>query len=253
MFLVYIFIEPYLLKVHTIVFTNKDVPDSFVGKKIIFVSDIHHGPGSLLLRVKMMVAKINKLNPDIVILGGDYVHTSPKYIEPCFNELKNIRAHYGKYGILGNHDYWADAQLTRQNMQRAGIVMLDNKMVPVKIDSGTIKLAGVAGLFEHNFNSTTNGIKKDDFVILVAHTPDYAEKITTDNIDLVLSGHTHGGQFTFFGLWAPFVPSPFGQKYRQGFVYTKHTTAYVTTGIGTIGPPIRFFARPEIVVIILKK
>jgi len=254
LFLVYIFIEPYLLHVNTITFANENVPASFVNKKIIFVSDIHNGPGSLMLRIRMMVTKINKLKPDIVIFGGDYTHTSPAYIEPCFQELKKINARYGKFGILGNHDYWNDAKLTRQNMQKADITVLDPKgSVWVKINNDTIKIAGVGGLFEHDFSSTIRDIKKNDFVLLVTHSPDYVERISTDKIDLVLSGHTHGGQFTILGLWAPFVPSEYGQKYRVGFVYTKYTTVFITTGVGTIGPPIRFFARPEIVELILLK
>jgi hypothetical protein len=68
----------------------------------------------------------------------------------------------------------------------------------------------------------------------------------------VLSGHTHGGQVTFFGLWAPYLPSDYGQKYRTGLVVTENTTVIVSNGIGTIFPPIRFFAPPQIVEIILQ-
>jgi predicted MPP superfamily phosphohydrolase len=71
----------------------------------------------------------------------------------------------------------------------------------------------------------------------------------TDKIDLVLAGHTHGGQVTFFGLWAPFTSSKFGQKYRTGIVETGRTRVIISNGIGTITPPVRFFARPQIIII----
>ncbi|MGB9594408.1 MAG: metallophosphoesterase, partial [Anaerolineae bacterium] len=92
-----------------------------------------------------------------------------------------------------------------------------------------------------------------DFVILLSHNPDYAERLITRDIDLMLSGHTHGGQVTLFGLWAAAVPSAYGQKYRGGFVRTEHTLVYVTTGVGTITPPVRFWARPEVVLITLER
>ncbi len=89
--------------------------------------------------------------------------------------------------------------------------------------------------------------------MLVSHEPDFAEELQPGAADLMLSGHTHGGQLTFFGLWAPVVGSEYGQKYRTGTVTNGSTTVIVSNGIGTILPPLRFFARPQIVVITLKK
>jgi hypothetical protein len=93
----------------------------------------------------------------------------------------------------------------------------------------------------------------NDFVILVSHTPDFAENLKTDKIDLMLSGHTHGGEVTFFGLWAPYIPSDYGQKYRTGIIKTDKTTVLVSNGIGNTFLPIRFFARPQINIIDLEK
>ena len=104
-----------------------------------------------------------------------------------------------------------------------------------------------------DLEATTQDALADDFVILVSHNPDYAEHMDTDRVDLVLNGHTHGGQVTFFGLWAPFVPSEFGQKYRSGVVQTGSTIVVISNGIGTITPPVRFFARPEIVLVVLER
>ena len=95
---------------------------------------------------------------------------------------------------------------------------------------------------------TIAGTTKEDFVILVTHNPDYVEEISTNKVDLVFAGHTHGGQVTFFGLWAPLIPSQYGQKYRTGLLSVGEMRVIVTNGIGTITPPVRFFARPQIVV-----
>ena len=250
----YCFVEPRWLKVTEHVITSKDVPGSFSGTKIVFVSDIHHGPFFSRSRVADLVGHINCLNPDMVILGGDYVHRNRKYIQPFFDELRKLKTTLGVYAVLGNHDHWEDAQLTRELMARNGINNCDNKSYWVKRGDGRIKVGGFGDLWEdtQNLAATTDGVKESDFCILVSHNPDYLGKMQTDLVDLTLSGHTHGGQVTFFGLWAPQVPSKYGQKYRYGMVTSGKMKSYITSGVGTITPPVRFFCRPEIVVITLK-
>jgi predicted MPP superfamily phosphohydrolase len=140
-------------------------------------------------------------------------------------------------------------------MQAAGIVVLDNHAEWIVLGEERIRIGGVGDLWEdsQDLSATTDGVQDDDFVILLSHNPDYVEDIRTGAIDLVLSGHTHGGQLTLFGLWAPIVPSRFGQKYRSGIVRTPFTTAIISNGIGTITPPLRLFARPEIILIRLRR
>lgn len=251
--LIYSFIEPYFLEIKKIDLIEQDIPESFAGKKIVFVSDIHHGPYFSIERVNELVEKINGVNPDIIILGGDYVHQDSGYIAPVFEELKNLNATIGKFGVLGNHDHWEGAELTRQGMKNAGIKILDNNAEWISIGE-KIKVGGVGDLWTdlQDMNPTINDIKDGDFVILVSHNPDYVEEIKTKKIDLVLSGHTHGGQVTLFGLWAPSIPSRYGQKYRTGIVDTKFTKVVISNGVGMVGLPVRFFARPDIIIITLK-
>ncbi|PIE33235.1 metallophosphoesterase [candidate division KSB3 bacterium] len=250
----YTFIEPYWLIVNTIPFVSSDIPPSFDGTTIVFVSDIHHGPFFGRWRVANLVERINRLQPDIVVFGGDYVHRHAKYIVPCFKELRHVTAPLGVFGVLGNHDHWEDAELTRQQMSRAGITILDNLATWIVQGQERIKIGGVGDLWEdlQDVRPTLEDTDDSDFVILVSHNPDYAEFIPTRNIDLMLCGHTHGGQVTFFGKWAPFVPSQYGQKYRYGLIETPKTRVIVTKGVGTVTPPVRFFARPEIVEVKLK-
>jgi len=254
LFLAYIFVEPHWLAVREIDIVDEDIPEAFQGKRIVFVCDIHHGPYLSIERVRGLVNRVNGLDPDVIILGGDYVHREPKYIAPCFDELKNLRAMRGKFGVLGNHDHWEDAELTREGMEKAGITILDNRAEWISIGGQRIKIGGVGDMYEdvQDLTPTVEGTTEEDFVILVSHNPDYAEEITTRNVDVVLSGHTHGGQIPFFGLWAPLGPSRYGQKYRTGIVDTGFTKVIISNGVGTITPPVRFFARPDIIVITLK-
>jgi len=253
--LAYMFIEPYWLKITYMEIRDGDIPNSFDGKRIVFVSDIHHGPFFSGKRVRNLVKKINNLNPDIIFVGGDYVEKGGQYIKPCFEELSGLKAPLGKYGVLGNHDYYRNGDLVRQSMREAGITLLDNADLWITYGSGRIKVCGV-GYFKRYLKpieSYLKGVSEDDFVVLLSHDPDYAENIRNYKVDIVLSGHTHGGQVTLFGLWAPYIPSIYGQKYRTGMVDTGYTRVYVSTGVGTSGIPVRFFARPEIVVFELVK
>jgi len=250
----YSYCETFWLKINVIDIKDSDIPNSFAGKTIAFVSDIHHGPFLSQERVHNIVNKINSLKPDIILLGGDYVHRNVKYIKPCFKELSALYAPSGVYAVLGNHDHWESKQISKEEILKAGITLIDNKAKWIYIGSDRIKIGGVGDYLEdtQNIKPTINDVKENDFVILVSHNPDYAEEIRTNLIDLVLSGHTHGGQVSLFGMWSPILPSKYGQKYRYGIVETSYCKVIVTSGVGTITPPLRFCVRPEIVLLTLK-
>jgi predicted MPP superfamily phosphohydrolase len=202
-----------------------------------------------------IVDRINKIKPDLIIFGGDYVHYSSKYIEPVFIELGKLRSKYGSYGVLGNHDHYADVALTLKMMAKYGVNNIDNQSFWIRNGNDSIKIGGVGDLWEDIQipQNTLKDLKKSNFSILVMHQPDYLEKIDTELIDLTFSGHTHGGQITLLGWWAPILHSNYGQKYRYGLVDSGKTKSYISSGIGTVILPFRFFCRPEIVVVTLKK
>ncbi|OGF21442.1 hypothetical protein A2316_02315 [Candidatus Falkowbacteria bacterium RIFOXYB2_FULL_38_15] len=257
-FCVYIFIEPYRLEIEETDFYDEDIPASFNNLKIVFFADIHHGLFFSKTRVKKLVEKVNKMNPDIIFVGGDFVGNwlfeKPEYIEPCFAELKNLKAKYGVFGVLGNHDVWTDKILSLEELEKSGIVYLGNKGQWLEMNGEKIKIGGVKDFYEgvQDTSEVFSDVDQNDFSILLSHNPDYAEKIDNDKIDLVLAGHTHGGQITFFGLWAPATSSRYGQKYRTGLVDAPNTKVLVTNGVGSI-LPIRFFARPQVNIINLKR
>jgi len=250
----YALIEPYLIRKRTIIFKDPDIPDFFVDKKIVFLTDIHHGMYFPRSRLFHVVRRVNIIDPDIILLGGDYVHKHKIFVETCFNELQKLKAKIGIFAVLGNHDHWVDADMIRWYMKKAGITLLENEGEWIKIGNDKIKIGGVKDLWwdDPDVTPIIKDVSEHDFMLLVSHNPDFAEEIQNDKIDLILSGHTHGGQLTFFGLWAPILPSAYGQRYRAGLLKRPHTKVFVSKGLGTISPPFRFFARPEIDVIILK-
>ncbi|NQU78050.1 metallophosphoesterase [Candidatus Falkowbacteria bacterium] len=251
----YSFVEPYWIEEKVMVFIDRDVPSVFENTKIVFMADVHCGPFLSNERASKIVSRVNALEPDLIILGGDYVQRDKKYIAPCFEELSRLEAPLGVYGVTGNHDFWEDYDLTVASMEKAGIILLDENSEWIEINGEKIKLGGVSDFWEGTPSvlSTIKDTDENDFVLLVSHNPDFSELIRTKNIDLVLAGHTHGGQATFFGLWAPFIPSLYGQKYRTGMVELENTKVLVTNGVGAVTPPARFFARPQINIIYLRK
>jgi predicted MPP superfamily phosphohydrolase len=210
--------------------------------------------------VSDLVQQVNELQPDLIALGGDYIYASTDYESPIFAELAELEAPLGRFAVLGNHDYGEyqgdgkDPSTAIRAIKRAGIELLDNRGVWVERDGARIRLGGVSDYREGipDPDPVIEGTTSEDMVILLCHNPDYAEALSAGDIDLMLSGHTHGGQVTFFGLWAPHLPSDYGQRYRTGMVDAATCAVIVSNGVGTIFPPLRFFARPQIVEITLR-
>lgn len=258
----YAYMEARNIRLKEITFSSSNIPDAFDGKKIIFISDIHAGKYFTRKNIAELVKRINERNPDIIALGGDNTEKDQVYSTPFFEEIGKLKSRYGVFSVLGNHDYWEDPLLIQQGLINCGFNICDNRSYWIKEGSDSIKIGGVGEFWEDTqiIENTVNDVKQNDFCILLSHNPDYMEILNTDKIDLMLSGHTHGGQVTFFGLYAPIMPSTWhpeylqtGQKYRYGWKEKNGTKLYVTTGVGMDKFPFRFFAQPEIVEITLKK
>lgn len=243
-------------------FADKDLPDSFVGKKIIFVSDIHVNEYFTGDDVTALVKEINAREPDIIILGGDYTRKEEKYSQPFFKEMSKMESTFGVYTVLGNHDHWEDAELIQSGLVDCGFNICDNRSYWIKNGEDSIKIGGVGDYWTDKqlLENTVSDIKETDFCMLISHNPDYLEELDSELVNLVLSGHTHAGQITLFGFWAPIMPSTghfeypqTGLKYRYGWKEKDNTKLYVTSGVGVGSFPLRFFAPPEIVEITLTK
>lgn len=242
-------------------FQHSEIPPSFDGKKIIFISDIHCNIYFPPQKVRELVSRVNSLQPDIIILAGDNTQKDSIYSTPYFEEIGKLRAEHGVYSVLGNHDFWEDPLLIQQGLIDCGFQICDNQSFWIHEGSDSIKIGGVGDLWEDKqiLGNTTDDINKSHFCLLISHNPDYAEKLETDKVDLMISGHTHGGQVTLFGLYAPVMPTYWrpdlpstGQKYRYGWKQKENTKIYISTGIGMGNFPFRFFAPPEIVEITLE-
>jgi uncharacterized protein len=234
--------------------TLPHLPAAFHGLRVAFLTDLHHGPFVGLDYVASVVRTTLALGPDLVLLGGDYISKAAKYAGPCFDVLAGLRAPLGVFGVLGNHDYWHGPAEVKAGFAAAGIGELTNAGVWLERGGGRLRLAGVDDLWcgKPDTRPAVGDATPADPCLLVSHNPDIAEKLRDSRVGLVLSGHTHGGQVYIPGYGAPIVPSRYGQKYLRGLVQSPATQVYVSRGLGTVTPPMRYNCPPELTLITLK-
>ena len=233
-----------------------NLPSVFDGTTVAYLSDVHHGPYVPRLYVRSVVDTTNRMNPDIVLLGGDYSHHGTRYVAPVHEDLGRLRAKMGRFAVLGNHDSWDGLDESIAGLEAAKIPLLRNAGAWLEQGRSRLRIAGVGDLWTDRPDvplAVGAEATDRDAVILMSHNPDVAEYCDDRRVGLILSGHTHGGQVVVPGYGAPIVPSAFGQKYVEGLVQAPHCQIYISRGVGTVTPPVRLFCRPEVVWITLTR
>ncbi|MEY2413099.1 MAG: uncharacterized protein QOD84_1705, partial [Acidobacteriaceae bacterium] len=199
-----------------------------------------------------------------VVLTGDFV-TVPLFtrgrnarlaaesVGPCALLLHQLRSKSGSFAVLGNHDVGSDSIWITETIERQGIPVLRNYSVPLDRDGARIWLAGIDDALEGkaDIRSTLRLVPDKEFVMLLAHEPDFASLASRHSVDLQLSGHSHGGQ-----VWLPFVGAPWlppmGRKYPRGMYRIGELTLYTNIGVGTIRVPVRLNCPPEVTLFTLR-
>ncbi|MBR3976707.1 MAG: metallophosphoesterase [Bacteroidaceae bacterium] len=231
---------------------NSKIPADFDNYSIAFISDTHYPSLFSEKRLRKLVSHIKEINPNILLLGGDYV-TSNDSIDALFSALSATAPDDGIYAVLGNHER-SNSHLIAESMKRHGICLLRDSCANIPGKESNIIIAGIEDSFKNAAIESLpgKGYNPDEFMIVLAHTPDYAER-TSATAGIVLSGHTHGGQVSLLGLYTPVKNTIYGRRFLRGENRTTNGTTVITTnGIGTSRKKIRFCVPSEIVVITLK-
>jgi predicted MPP superfamily phosphohydrolase len=241
-------------EVERIIVPINKLPPSLAGFRIVQISDIHLKPIVTLNLVKKTVAMANSLQPDLIVITGDFVTRFISAIYEMAPVLAQLRARYGVFTSLGNHDLWLDANIISQTLNTVGLPVLINQGLPISVDGESLWLAGVDDAMsgKPDLKSALKGAPSNAPVVLMAHEPDPADEFTLDGrVDLMLSGHSHGGQIRLPGLGSP-VKAPLAENYDMGLYNVDGMWLYVNRGIGVItSVPLRLNCPPEITEIIL--
>ena len=231
-----------------------DLPQQFDGYRIVFLTDTHVAGFVRRDFYREVVAQANRLTPDLILLGGDFV-TFHRDI-PLLGEqlLAGLEARDGKYAVLGNHDYWAGGAEVKTTMESYGVRFVINKSAVIERDGAKMPLIGIDEIYrgEPDVDSAFAGVSPHGPCLGLTHHPDMVEELEGRRVDLLLCGHTHGGQIRipFFGSLV--VPSKHEDRYAQGFHRVNGALMYVSRGIGAI-PPVRILCKPEIALFTLRR
>lgn len=236
---------------------NDKITDEYHGLKIVHLSDIHFGSTITENDLDHLVNKVNELNPDIVVITGDIIDERISYDKNILiNYLKQIQSKLGKFAISGNHDLPLDD--FNSIVEESGFTNLDNTYKLIYANSSKpIIISGISSNYSDGSNIGTKTAEFDSYIanltddikpiysILLIHEPDFIDSLNIDNYDLILAGHSHGGQVKL-----PLIKklyTPYGaKKYYDEYYKINQTDLYISSGLGTSKLKFRLFNRPSI-------
>lgn len=238
--------------------TIPNLPEQFKGFTIGMMSDIH---SSVFMNKEDMdgyVRAMNNLNTDLVVVTGDLVNNKTEEVYPFSEAFANLKAPYGVYGCLGNHDFFTrNVDFISKIIDDCGVKLLRNDAVKIQKGNSYFNLIGVDDIgrgvnADDYISRAMTSVKNDQPKILLCHKPYYFENAKNHKIDLTLSGHTHGGQIVFGVVdKTPISLAALASKYVAGLYSLGASQMYVNRGIGSVGVPFRINCPPELTVITL--
>ncbi|MFA4942707.1 MAG: metallophosphoesterase [Patescibacteria group bacterium] len=240
------FVEPNIIRIDR---EKIDLGGGGNGLKVIVAADLHMGVFSSRRDLKRIVDKINKLDGDLVVIPGDLVFRLPVEKFSVFSELKNIRLPLAL--VLGNHDCGqpvgvdVSSELTT-SLADSGIVVLDNKVKDFEFRGKQVRLVGLSDYYNDDANfMLLRKNNPEQFLLSLTHNPDLAYQYPTNSqADITISGHTHGGQIRLPWVYKLVIPSDY--FFDAGLYQVGNYPVFVSSGLGVVGLPMRFFRFPEI-------
>ena len=253
------------VSVRIIQYEKQILPASLENFKIAFIADIQADHYTDEGRLQKFINTVNSLNPDLILIAGDLITTGPDYIELSAREVGKLKAEYGVYSCVGDHDNWAyrkdyvrSLAEVKSALNYHNVQMIDNDIKKIKVDSAEIEITFITNTYVESVSQSvldslsTNS--SGNFKIFLTHQP--RPKLITaaqkNNFNLLLAGHTHGGQITFVFPFIQLTPTLFETKYIRGDFWFGDMLMVVTRGLGMSLAPIRYNSTPEVTLIVLK-
>lgn len=253
-------IEPEQFKVETVSLKLPRLSRGFSGLRVAQISDIHMGGWMNSERLQKVVDLVIAQKPDLLLITGDFLigdHPlgfSQQAVEDLIATLSPLAASLPTFAVLGNHDYWADAETVRNILSSCSIRDLSNAVFTLKREGESMHLCGVDDVWagDVRLEEVIAQLSDDSAAILMAHEPDFADtSAATGRFDLQVSGHTHGGQVALPMIGTPILPY-LGKKYPSGLYQVGNMLQYTNRGVGMTRLTIRINCPPEITIFVLE-
>jgi len=249
-----IFIERYIILVNTYKIPVPNLPTEFNKIRIVHLTDLHLGFLVPEFLINYVVEKANSLNGDIIVCTGDYIHERNKtnHINRVWPILSKLQAKLGVYNVLGNHDHWGNFERSLYWLIKSG-QNIRHSAKSIERQGKRIWIGGAGDLWEDDLgiDLAFRNVPENECKILLAHNPDTADESFKTRIDLIISGHTHGGQVNIPFYGTPILPVK-NKKYSSGLITSENTTIFINKGIGWAVYPVRFNCSPEIAILQLE-
>jgi predicted MPP superfamily phosphohydrolase len=231
-------------------------PEDLDGLRIAHLSDLHLEPALPDRYVSRVLELLNHVDADAIVFTGDLLSTDAAFAERYRQRFADVHAPLGKYAVLGNHDFVQDrSEPITRFLRETGWTVLRNESVPLPGTARRVWLLGIedptTGVAD--LEKALAGVPPEAVRVLLSHPPDYIDVASAVGLDLVLAGHTHGGQVVVPLLGPVIVPSKYGAKYAWGLFDMDGTRMEVTRGVGMVRPRVRFNCPPEIAVLQLRR
>lgn len=234
---------------------DKNIPQDFDGLKIVHFSDLHYNRAINLKKINKVVKEINTIHPDIVVFTGDLVDNDAILNDTDYDKLsaslKKINAKYGKYAILGNHDFKKDKDKVIKTYLDSDFIYLENSHDIIYSQNNEKIFIGGLNTVSFNQQDIKKTMQLDqnekvDYKIILIHEPDITDEIVKNyQVNLILAGHSHNGQIKLPGLGAIFTP-PYAKKYYDEYYNVNGTNLYISSGLGVSTINYRLFNHPSI-------
>ena len=247
-----VFIERYIVLTNTYRIPVPNLPKVFSGFRIVQLTDLHYGALVPLCLIRSVLARANQIERDMIVCTGDYVHekNSTGQIDSVWPLIAELNAPSGVFSVLGNHDHWADTNRSQHWLSQTG-QDLRHKAISIDRDGNRLWLAGAGDLWEDhkNLDGLLSRIPESDCRVVLAHNPDTSDTEFSSRVDLMISGHTHGGQVNIPFVGTPVLPVR-NKTYSSGLKASlRGINVFISRGIGWAVYPIRFNCFPEIAVL----
>ncbi len=214
--------------------------------RIVHLTDLHVHPKLPFLYYQEVLSVAEQSKPDIAVFTGDFIASLDAL--PKLEKVLRPIARLKTYAVLGNHDYWTDANAVRQVITETGLCLLSDETVSLRTGESRLVVTGYDypwGTKERSITSQGSG----SLHIVLSHTPDNIYRISESSADITFSGHYHAGQIRIPIIGPVVVPSVYGRRFDHGHFVVKNTHLFVAGGIGAANPPVRIYCRPDIFVV----